>query len=102
MTRDALRAVVLEELARLAPEATLSTLPPGARLREELDIDSFDFLRLVTALDERLGVDVPERDYAALQTLGGCLDYLAQRLDEAEVQRAAEGAGTGRAPEVQG
>ena len=43
MNRDAVREVVFEELARLAPEADLQALPPGARLREELDIDSFDF-----------------------------------------------------------
>ena len=80
MTRDELRRMVLEELARLAPEADLASLPPQARLREELDIDSFDFVRLVTALDERLGIEVPEVDYRKLETLDGCLDYLAGAL----------------------
>jgi acyl carrier protein len=77
MTRDELRVVVLEELARLAPEAELASLPPSTRLREDLDLDSFDFARLVTAIDERLGVNVPEADYRKLETLEGCLDYLA-------------------------
>jgi acyl carrier protein len=77
MTRDDLRRVVLEELAHLAPEADLATLPGSARLREDLDLDSFDFARLVTAIDERLGVNVPETDYRKLETLDGCLDYLA-------------------------
>lgn len=80
MTREALRAVVLEELARLAPEADLSAVRADTRLREELDIDSFDFLRLITALDERLGINVPEQDYRELETLGGCLGWLAGKL----------------------
>jgi len=80
VTREELREVVLSELAHLAPEADLPSLPPRARLREELDIDSFDFVRLITALDQRLGIDVPETDYRKLETLEGCLDYLQGRL----------------------
>lgn len=80
MTREELRAVVLEELTRLAPEAAPPSLSPKARFREALDIDSFDFIRFVTALDERLGIDVPETDYRELETLEGCLDYLEGRL----------------------
>lgn len=79
MSREELRAIVLAELARLAPEADLASLPPQARLREELDIDSFDFARFISALDERLGVEVPELDYGKLETLEGCLDYLSAR-----------------------
>ena len=80
LTRDALRAVLVEELQRLAPELDPASLTPATRLREELDLDSFDFTRLVTALHARLGVDVPEADYRQLETLGGCLDYFAPRL----------------------
>lgn len=80
MTRDELGAVVREELAHLAPEADLAGMPANLRLREDLDIDSYDFARFVTALDERLGINVPETDYAKLETLGGCLDYLQARL----------------------
>ena len=83
MTRDELRGVVLEELGHLAPEADLSSLSPKTRLREDLDLDSFDFVRLVTALDERLAIDVPEVDYRKLETLEGCLDYLASKLSMA-------------------
>lgn len=80
MTREELRKVVLEEVTRLAPETDLAALSPKTRLREDLELDSFDFARLVTALDERLGIDVPEVDYAKLQTLDGCLDYLSSRV----------------------
>jgi acyl carrier protein len=80
VTREDLRRVVQQELGRLAPEADLASVPPKARLREELDLDSFDFARFVTAIDERLGVQIKEADYARLETLDGCLDYLEARL----------------------
>jgi acyl carrier protein len=54
--------------------------PPAPRpvdLRDQLDIDSMDFLNFVIALHERLGVDVPERDYPQLATFDGCVEYLA-------------------------
>ena len=55
-------------------------LDPNAELREELDIDSMDFLNLVTALSERLKIDIPETDYPNLATFGQTVDYLVQRL----------------------
>jgi acyl carrier protein len=49
-------------------------------LREQLDIDSIDFLNFVVGLDEVLHVSVPEGEYGALATLDGCVDYLAARM----------------------
>ncbi|RIA54996.1 acyl carrier protein [Dichotomicrobium thermohalophilum] len=71
-----IRAVVLEELGNIAPEADMSTVDPKADLREELDIDSMDFLNFITALHDRLGVNVPELDYPKLTTVDGAVDYL--------------------------
>jgi acyl carrier protein len=61
---------------------------PGADLREELDIDSMDFLRAVVQIDERLGVAVPEADYPLIRTLDGCVAYLAEK--GASPRRVAE------------
>lgn len=80
MKPEEIRGVVLHELGRIAPEADLAALPDSAPLREELDIDSMDFLRFVTALHEATGVDVPEADYERIASLRGCVDYLAARL----------------------
>ena len=80
MTRDNIIAVLIEELGRIAPEIDASKLDPNAELREELDIDSMDFLNLVTALAERLMIDIPETDYPKLATLSHAVDYLVQRL----------------------
>ena len=81
MTRDDITAVLIDELGRIAPEIDASQLDPNADLREELDIDSMDFLNLVTALGERLRIDIPEIDYPNLATFAHAVDYLAQRLD---------------------
>jgi acyl carrier protein len=77
MTADQIRAVLLEEIGNIAPEADLAALSPDADLREALDIDSISFLNLVIALGRRLGVNVPEKDYGRLGTVSGAVDYLA-------------------------
>jgi acyl carrier protein len=82
MTRDELAAVLTEELARIAPEIDFGDADPTADLREAFDIDSMDILNLVTALHERLGLDIPETDYGRLATITDALDYLAGRMSE--------------------
>jgi acyl carrier protein len=80
VTNDEIRAAILESLSEIAPEADPSTLDPGESLRDELDIDSMDFLNFVTALHERLGVSIPETDYPKVDSLDGAVSYLASRL----------------------
>ena len=80
MTCKDLTAALIDELGRIAPEIDASRLDPSAELREELDIDSMDFLNLVTALSERLKIDIPETDYPRLATFGHVVDYLVERL----------------------
>ena len=83
--------VVLATLAQVAPEADLVSLGPDAELRVELDIDSMDFLNFVVGIDERTGVDIPERDYPQLSTLNGCIEYLTRRMAEAPRWRRRRG-----------
>jgi acyl carrier protein len=78
-----IRAVVLDELGNIAPEADLAALDPKADLRRALDIDSLDFLNFLTAIHGRLGINVPERDYAKLLTLAGAVDYLEKARQRA-------------------
>jgi acyl carrier protein len=80
MKENQLRKIITAALQALAPEVDLSVIPPDVDLRKELDIDSFDYLNLMIALNEKLGVDIPESDYAKLTTLSGMLTYLAARL----------------------
>lgn len=76
-TTAELRTTVLAILAEIAPEADLAALPDDADLREELDLDSMDVQSLVVRIYEATGIDVPERDYAKLDTLDACVMYLA-------------------------
>lgn len=78
MTPDEIRTVLLEEIGNIAPEADVSVVRPDADLREELDIDSISFLNLVIALGRRLGINVPEKDYAQLRTLNSAVAYLTK------------------------
>jgi acyl carrier protein len=79
VTREDVAAAVRSILGGIAPEVDLALVRPDADLREELDIDSMDFLRFVVQLHERLGVDVPEADYPRVRTLEGCVAYLEGR-----------------------
>jgi acyl carrier protein len=87
MTRDEISAVLIEELGRIAPETDAGRIDPNADLCEALDIDSMDFLNLVTALTDRLEIDLPETDYSRLATFNHAVDYLAQRLGAAGRER---------------
>lgn len=80
MTREQLRTIVLEELRRIAPETEPGALRAERPLREQVDLDSMDWLNFLVALHERLGVEIPEADYAKLGTLDQTLDYLAAKL----------------------
>ena len=76
MSDPEIRATVLRGLSEIAPDADASRLDPHADLREELDLDSMDFLRFVQALHRELGVSIPDSEYRAIRTLAGCIDHL--------------------------
>jgi len=73
----AIRAAVVRALQRIAPEIDPAALRPDVSLREQVDLDSMDFLNFVIGLAESLGVEVPESDYRQLATLDGAVAYLA-------------------------
>ena len=91
MTPDEIRGVVRSILGGIAPEVDLVHVRPDADLRDELDIDSMDFLRFVVGLHERLGVDVPEADYPRIRTLAGCVAYLERRMSAPAPAAPADG-----------
>lgn len=68
-----------EELRRIAPDVDLTDIDRDADLREEYDIDSMDFLNLVTALSKRFDIPMPEADYALMQSFDALARYLAEK-----------------------
>ena len=73
------KSVVFSILKKIAPDKTPETLKPNDSIREVLDIDSFDFLQFIIALDEKLGIDTPEEDYSKLATLNLLIHYVNSR-----------------------
>jgi len=80
MTHDQVKKIVLNIIAVVAPDANLSGLKGNARLRDQLDMDSMDFLDIVMELRKRYKIEVPKEDYPELATLDGCTEYLVPRL----------------------
>jgi acyl carrier protein len=88
MNNAEIRERILRILGDIAPEADLVSLRPERALRDQLDIDSMDFLNFVIAIDRELHVDIPESDYRQLDTLESCVLYLAPRLAPKTPQQA--------------
>jgi acyl carrier protein len=80
LLQDDLKQTVLRLLGEIAPEADLAAVNPDVSFRDQLDIDSIDFLNFVVALHKQFQIDVPESDYPELVTIEGCVRYLQRKL----------------------
>jgi acyl carrier protein len=80
VTDAQLKDVLLRHLTRVAPEVNPDSLEPGAPFRDQIDIDSMDFLNFVIGVCEELGFDIPEADYTRLSSLEEAVSYLRSRL----------------------
>jgi acyl carrier protein len=69
----------LRILGTIAPEADLGAVRPDVSFRDQLDLDSMDFLNFVLALHKEFGVEIPEADYPKYATLNGCIAQLTGR-----------------------
>jgi acyl carrier protein len=79
ITRDEIKSTVVDALTRVAPEIDPASIQSSVSFRDQLDLDSMDFLNFVLALHERLGVDIPEVDYPRLYSLDSAVAYLASK-----------------------
>jgi acyl carrier protein len=80
MTPDQIRQAVVVALCDIAPEIDPATVRHDAGIRDELDIDSMDFLNFIVAVHEEIGVDIPEADYEQLETVNDVVAYVAARV----------------------
>jgi len=80
MTEAEIKQAVRDALSNVAPEVDLNTIDPAKDLRDQIDIDSVDFLNFVIGLHKELNVEIPDADVSKLVTLDGCVAYLMSRV----------------------
>ncbi|SDK62274.1 acyl carrier protein [Cryobacterium sp. Sr8] len=77
MNEQDARAAVHAAIGQVAPDVDTEDLVETSRLRQDLELDSLDFLRLIETISQATGVDVPERDYTQVSTVKGLVEYVA-------------------------
>lgn len=88
MTDNDIRNGVLKTLAEVVPELDEAALTPTMAFREQLDLDSIDFLRFIQGLSKRFAIDVPESDYRELTTLESCVRHLTKQMNSMTLPRS--------------
>ena len=82
-TEKEIQEVVLRALGNVAPEVDLKSIDPSKDLRDQIDIDSVDFLNFVIGLHKELEIEIPDADLPKLATLNSCVGYLVSRVEQA-------------------
>ncbi len=82
MTRDEIKNLVIEIIQDIDEDATTDNLDPDGQLRDQLDLDSMDFLDIVMELRKRYKLQIPEEEYPQLATLNSCVEYLEPKLKD--------------------
>ncbi len=87
MTRDDIKQAVIDIITEVLPDDDCSQMDPEQNLRDQLDLDSMDFLDIVMELRKQYGVEVPEEDYPKLASLNSSVDYLEPKLKDKTVSK---------------
>ncbi len=89
MTEEEVAIAIKDIITIVNPDEDVSNVDPSERLRDQLDLDSMDFLDIVMELRKLYGIQVPEEDYKELATIDGCVRYLHPLLVDKELHCAA-------------
>jgi acyl carrier protein len=84
MNEEQIRQVILDILARIVPDEDLSDLQDDVPFRQQIELDSMDFLDIVMELRKQYRVQIPEEDYEQLTTMAGTVSYLVPLLNSVE------------------
>lgn len=82
MTEDQVKQIVIDIINEIAPDEDTTGLKSEVALREQMDLDSMDFLDIVMELRKQHGIEVPEADYPQLASLDSCAAYLTPKFKE--------------------
>jgi acyl carrier protein len=80
MTEEEVRGKVLEIISFIAPDEDLSTIKDDEPLREQIGLDSMDFVDIVLELRKRHRIQIPEEDYGKLVSMKGIVQYLIPKF----------------------
>ena len=80
MTKQEIKSVIIRQILEIAPDIEENEIIDDENIQSSLDIDSFDFLKILTAMFEEIGVEVPESDYSQVDTLTNMVEYFSKRL----------------------
>jgi acyl carrier protein len=83
MSPDEIRQVILDILARIAPDEDLSELKDEVAFRDQMELDSMDFLDIVMELRKQYRIHIPEEDYGNLASMERTISYLEPMLKDA-------------------
>lgn len=78
MSEGEIRERVLAAMAEAVPGARLDEIDPARPFRDQIDLDSIDFLNFTLAVERGFGCRLPETDLPQLSTLEGCVRYLGR------------------------
>ena len=81
MTEDQVQQIVIDIINEIAPDEETADLKPEGNLRDQMDLDSMDFLDIVMELRKQHGIEVPEEDYPKLASLASCGEYLTPKFN---------------------
>ena len=81
MAPEEIRNVIIDILTDIAPDEDLTSLKDEIDFREQLELDSMDFLDIVMELRKQHGIDVPEAEYRELESLESCGNYLLPKFE---------------------
>ena len=82
MTSAEIQAAILDILSDIAPDEDLSGLDANVPFRDQIELDSMDFLDIVMELRKRYRVQIPEEDYPALASMASSVEYLLPRMND--------------------
>ena len=80
-----IREAIIEILEDIAPDEDLSTLEDPKAFRDQLELDSMDFLDIVMELRKRYRVQVTEEDYGHLNSMASTVEYLTPKREDIAV-----------------
>ena len=78
------RQKVMDIIEDVAIDDDVSEIKDDVALREQLDLDSMDFLDIVMELKKRHKIEVPQEDYPKLATMDSCVEYLTPKFEAVE------------------